>query len=364
MEAEVPTFAATAPSGSVDQTPGGGVLDWFVAVDETATAWYVHVEDDTLVVTPTSPAGTGSTGPVDLFDAASQRWVLSMSHGEEALVTTRVRDASADLVVVTPGTPFQTFQLVDSTGIPWWVFITSGALVVQSLRPFGATDVTPDPGGYHWLRLYDKAGTRYYGAPSTGGALGLTTTSPGGLGTAMPQTLGDVDGVLWHIGVSSGGAIAISNAPPIDYAGMATAVCLRDATGARWFWRVHGHVLEWSAVLWPGTIDQSPWGDLGWLQVLNDVGALRYVYPTPLGDPIATAGAPPEAPWGWQTPLRLLDHAGTWWHLTVLPDDRIGIDPDPPDDVPFPTDALPLREALEAFSHVQAAGSSLTLLVT
>jgi hypothetical protein len=365
IEARVPTIATTAPGGSTDQTPGGAALDWLAVPDASGTLWYLFIQHDTLVVTPTAPGGSGSATVVQLLDAGGQRWVLTVDSGETAVVATATDPYNAPLLVAAPDAPFQAFRLSDSDGVPWWVCLDGDTLFLTPTMPLGVVDLTPAGGPYRWWRVYDLAGTLWYAFPSTLGSLTLETFSPGGLGTVTPQTLGDRQGVLWHVGVDPAGNIGMSNTPSVDYAGMATAICLADATGARWFWRVQGHVVEWSSALWPDTLDQSPWGDLGWLQVANEDGVTRYVSPTPLGDPIVTSGPPIASPWGWQAPVTFLDGEGTPWHLTVLrDDDRLGIESGFPDDLPLPTEALPLREAVEAFAHIQAAGSLLTVLIT
>lgn len=364
IDAAVPTFAVASPGGSSDQTPGGVPVDWLTVAGDDGTAWYVSIEMQTLVVTEAPPGGTGTAALVELLDSAGQRWVLTAHHGTEAVVTTAVTPTNAALEVVAPDAPLQAFRLSDSTGGVWWLSVDADTFLVAPTLPRGARDVTPSGGPFRWLRAYDLAGAFWYVLPTPQGTIAVEATSPGGRGTGQPQTLGDADGTLWHLGVDTAGNFAVSDAPPIDYAGMATAVCMKDARGTRWFWRAHGQVLEWSAVLWPDTLDQSPWGDLGWLQVTNTDGAVRYVFPSPLGDPMATAGPPLTSPWGWQQPFPFRDHAGVRWHLTVLPDDRVGVRSEAPDDLPQPVPALVLREALEAFAHIQAAGSTLTLLVT
>jgi hypothetical protein len=365
IEANVPTTGASAPGGSTDQTPGGAAVDWFAVPDEIGTRWYVTLAHDVLFTQLTVPGGTGTTAEAAFLDVTGQRWVLTAHSGTAALITTAFTPLTADYVVVAPASSFQAFQLLDSDAVPWWVSIDADTLFVTPLLPFGATDVTPVGGPFRWLRVYDAAGGRWYASPSTMGVLVLDTVTPGGRGTALPQQLGDRHAVLWHLSVDAAGNLATSDAVPIDYAGMATALCLTDERGARWFWRVHGDVLEWSSVLWPDTLDQSPWGDLGWLQLENEEGHLRHVYPTPLGDPTCSLAPPLTSPWGWRAPVTFRDLAGALWHLTALADDRIGLETGVvPDALHLPAPTLPLREALEAFSHIQAAGSNLTLLVT
>jgi hypothetical protein len=360
IDKQVATIGTAPPGGSTDQTPGGAPLDWLTVVDAFATPWYLSIEDDTLVLTPTVPGGTGTATLAEWLDVHGQRWVLTADHG--TLLATAAAPVNAALVVTAPEAPFEAFQLLDTASQPWWISVDHGTLAVTLLLPAGASDVTAAGGAFHWWRVYDQAGTLFSVWPSTAGVLVMETTNPGGLGTAQPQTLGDRHGVLWHVGVGRG-MLGISDAPPVAYTGHRTAICMTDETGGRWFWRVHKQVLEWSPVLWPDTIDQSPWGDLGWLQLLNTEGEVRYVFATPQGSARAAAAPPVTLPWGWREPWTFLDAAGTPWHFTVLPDDRVGVLPALPDDLPLPASALPLGEALEAFSHIQAAGSALTILV-
>ena len=316
IEGEVPTIATAPPGGSTDQTPGGSPLDWLSVADETGTSWFLTLQDDTLFPQRTSPGGTGTTADPQFLDAGSRLWSLSVDSRAEAVVSTLLRAVTSDYLVLDPGHAYQALRLVDSSGVPWWLSISGGAQRLTATQPVGAADVTPSGGPYRWLRVYDLAAMLWYAYPNTSGTLVVSTTNPGGLGTAQPQTLGDSAGVLWHYGVS-GGAFAVSSTPPVDYGGMATAVCLNDPTGARWFWRVHEGALQWSAQLWPDTMDQSPWGELGWLQLLNDVSATVYVSPGVAGMPLVTLAPPANSPWGWSQPVTLRDVEGTAWHLTV-----------------------------------------------
>lgn len=364
IDNRVPRITTSAPGGTTDQTPGGAPLDWFTLEAEDGTPWYVSVEHDTLVLSSTLPPGTGTASLPELLDVDGQRWVLSADAHTSVLVSTAMNPRNADLVLVAPDAPFQTFQLVDSANVPWWICMSGGTLLVTDRLPVGATDVTPAGGPYHWWRTYDLAGTRYYVWPLTTGVLFVDTTTPGGLGTAVPQTLGDSHGVLWHVGIHWDGTLSMSDAPPVSYGDSPTAICMTDPAGAKWFWRVRGQVLEWSSYLWPDTIDQSPWGELAWLEVLGTDSVLRYVFPDTLGAAKALPAPPATSTWGWQEPVRFRDPHGLPWSLTVFSDDRVGVEQGIPDDLPLATTAIPLDEALGAFAHVQAAGSLVTLLVT
>jgi hypothetical protein len=361
IEARVPTTSATPPGGASDQTPGGTPLRWFRAYDGMGTAWYVFLEDDSLAATLSSPGGTGSAAPLVLLDAGLQRWTLTV---DAATTETVVQAAeNADLVVVAPDAPHTAVQLLDANLTPWWLSIDARVTQLTPLIPVTAINATPPGGAFRWLRVYDRAGGLWYLFPSPTGVLVVDTVSPGGAGTGEPQTLGDTGGTRWRLGVDVAGSLGLSEALAVDYGGFATAVCLTDPQGGRWFWRVDGSVLEWSETLWPDTIDQSPWGSLGWLQVMDEVGSVRYAWPDAQGGPLATTGPPPGSPWGWRRPIVLRDRGGTQWTLHVLVDACLGVLQVPPDDFPDAPAPLVLPEALEALHHVQAAGSLVTLYV-
>lgn len=361
MERQVPTLTSAAPVGSLDQTPGGIPLDWFTVEDALGTPWYVSIEAETLAVTSTSPGGLGTASLAEFLDQRGQRWVLSTRSG--VLVTQAVNPHNADFVVVAPAAPFQALKLVDSAGGPWWVCLDKDTFLTTELLPVGARDATPAGGPYHWWRFYDVAHTPWYVWPSTSGVLLYDTVSPGGAGTRAPEQLGDAHGVLWH-GAVRAGTLLLSDAPPVDDTGLPTALCLRDEAGAAWFWRVSKQVLEWSPVLWPDTIDQSPWGEIGWLQVSSSTGEPRFLFPTRQGDATAAAVPPASSPWGWNAPVRLRDASGIPWALSVRGQATVRLDPERPDELPLAPGAIPVAEALEAFRHVQAAGSLLTLLIS
>jgi hypothetical protein len=318
MEGEVPTFSPTAPGGFVDQTPGGAPLAWVAVPDETGVLWYVLVQDDTLFVQTTLPGGTGTAEPWTLLDAAGTLWRLRVSRQEAALVATVERSQAAGFEVLSPHHAREAFRLVDSAGTSWWFAVSGASLLGTSARPSGAADVTPTGGPYRWLRVTDLAGALWYASSPTAGVLQVSLVSPGGLGTAMPRSLGDQSGVRWHWGVVES-ALVLSNAPPVDYGGLATTICLNDADGKRWFWRVQDGRLEWSPVLWEDAADQSPWGELGWLQVTSTTSVPLYVFPDLEGIPTAALGPPATSPWGWQEPVTFVDTAGVRWTLQVVP---------------------------------------------
>lgn len=319
IEGEVPTVSPTAPGGFVDQTPGGGApLTWVAVPDEIGTLWYVVIQNDTLFVQATLPAGFGTAEPWTLLDAAGTLWLLRVSGREGALNVTAARAAASGLEVLSPHHVREAFSLADSAGTLWWFAVSGSTLLGTPLRPSGAADVTPAGGPYRWLRVTDLAGALWYAFPNTAGAVQVSLSNPGGLGTATPRSLGDMNGVEWHWGVVSS-ALVLSNAPPVDYGGLATTICLSDAAGKRWFWRVDGGQLDWSPVLWPDSADQSPWGELGWLQVTSTTSVPLYVFPDLEGIPTAAVAPPATSPWGWQEPVTFVDAAGTRWTLQVSP---------------------------------------------
>jgi hypothetical protein len=318
MEGEVPTLSPTAPGGFVDHTPGGAPLTWVAVPDETGALWYVVIQDDTLFVQATLPGGAGTAEPWTLLDASGTLWLLRVSRLDEALNVTPALAPASGLEVLSPHHAREAFALVDSAGTPWWFAVSGSTLLGTPSRPMGAADVTPTGGPYRWLRVTDLAGALWYAFPNTSGVLQVSLSNPGGLGTAQPRSLGDLNGVQWHWGVVSS-ALVLSNAPPVDYGGLATTICLNDASGKRWFWRVAGGQLDWSPVLWPDSADQSPWGELGWLQVTSTTSVPLYVFPDLEGIPTAASAPPLSSPWGWQAPVTLVDAVGKRWTLQVTP---------------------------------------------
>jgi len=327
LAAGIPTLSTNLPP-IPDQTPGGVPLDWFTVQGSFHAPWYVSVAQRTLVAQPTLPAGLGTAAAPVFVDTTGQRWTLVVDAGAAALGTAletspvllpEVITAPEGLVVLSPAHPFQAVALVDSLGVAWWLSIQTQTGVLSQAMPVGAQDVTPVGGPFRWLRLYDGQGGLWYVSPETWGVLTLALTSPGGLGTAAPQTLGDGHGVRWRLAATTTGSFSASDTPQVTYGGMATAVCLNDATGARWFWRVSHGALEWAPELWPNTMDQSPWGELGWLQTHDPSGNVVSMYPDVTGRPQLGLGAPATSPWGWQEPVILVDTDGVRWELIAAP---------------------------------------------
>jgi hypothetical protein len=318
MEGHVPTLDTVAPGGLVDQTPGGTPLAWVAVPDGAGILWYVIVQHDTFFVQATLPGGVGTAEPWTLLDAAGTVWRLTVSGPGAHLVATAISAPSAGLEVLSPHHPREAFTLVDSAGTPWWFAVSGSSLLGTASAPLGAANVTPGGGPYRWLRVTDLAGALWYAFPNTSGVLQVSLTHPGGLGTGTPRSLGDQNGAQWHWGVVSS-ALVLSKAPPVDYGGMATTICLNDALGKRWFWRVRAGRLEWSPVLWPDSADQSPWGELGWVKVMSTTAVPLYVFPRTDGVPTAALGFPSTSPWGWQEPVTFVDADGHRWGMEVTP---------------------------------------------
>ena len=319
VDGTVPTISPFSPPG-LDLSPGERPLHWFTVEDELSATWYVTIAADTLVVSQTAPGwGTGTSQSFSVLDGQGTTWELSVHSGTESLVCTAIAPDQPPLTVLSPNHVFQAMQLVDSAATVWWLSIDGDTGNLTSTLPAGATDVTPAGGPWRWLRLQDLAGAFWYASVTTLGVWLLHTSPPAGLGTAFPQGVGDAHGVMWHWGVDPAGSFAISDAPNIDYGGMATAICLNAADGLKWFWRVRGGRLEWSHELWPDTIDQSPWGELGWLATHTTTGARVYVYPSLQGVPIAADGPPNTSPWGWDDPVTFVDAPGAAWQIQVTP---------------------------------------------
>jgi hypothetical protein len=356
----------TPPAGR-DETPTLAALDWFTVWDATDTSWYVSIQGDTVQLARVQPAGTGTAVPFRVLDGDGTWWGLSVVAAAEALETLLITPAAPDIPVVSPGHPFEAFQLRDSVNQPWWFSIDGRTTQLTAALPVGATDITPVGGPFRWLRVYSLDKRLWYGFPSVDGVWRIELTSPGGLGTALPQTLGNAFGVEWHFGATPDGTFATSDTPRVDLEGLSTALVLNDADGVRWFWRITGSspFLEVSSVLWPDTVSQMPWGEISWLRLLNASGVPCYVFPGRYtGIPVVEAGPPITSYWGWSAPVPMVDSRGQVWALRVDSDNVLIYEPQVMDDIPARSPVLSLRDAVEAMGHVQAAGSLVTVLIT
>lgn len=366
VDTQVPTISLTPPAGR-DETPTTTDLDWFTVWDETDTPWSVSIQGQTLQLSRILPTtGTGTAVPFRVLDGQGNWWELQANRQRHALQTSLLSPVYMTATVLNPGHAFQAVQLHDADAVPWWISISHRRLQVSSVLPTGATDVTPAGGPYRWLRVYGPTGQRWYGFPQPSGVWIVSDTTPGGLGTALPQYLGDDEGIQWHFGVGHA-TFGLSNTPSRDFEGLATALVINDAQGKRWFWRITGILsrFEVSNVLWPDTISQMPWGEIGWLKMTMTSGAVRYVYPEiHTGQPTVNSAPPMTSWWGWTEALTLQDNQGVIWDLSIADSGVLAYAPQGVEDIPHRPPLLSLRDVTEAYEHIQTAGSLVTILIS
>lgn len=366
MDNFVPTINPVAPAGR-DETPTTANLDWFTVWDETQTPWYVTIQGDTLQLSRVQPTGNGTAVPFRVVDRQGNVIGLFVNSAMAVLESRVLQAAATEFTVTSPSHPFEAVHFIDSQLTSWWLSMHGGTAQLTPTLPVGATDVTPPGGPFAWLRVYGLGGERWYGYANPSGVWAISLTSPGGLGTAVPQTLGDDRGVQWHFGVSAAKTFAISNTPRTDLQGLSTAMVLNDATGTRWFWRIAGNLslFEVAPVLWPDAISQVPWGELGWLQIPTEAGETRFVFPdVGTGVPIVSIAPPLTSWWGWTEPVVLYDRTGQAWTLSVGYDGTVVYTPQGAEDIPQRPPLLSLRDATDAFGHIQSAGSLVTTLIS
>jgi hypothetical protein len=351
-----------------DETPTVDALDWFVALDQAGTPWYVTVHHDTLVTHPTMQPGAGWLLPMRLEDGEGALWEVAIDRFPGTLDTVLLAPAQTQGLLLTPAHPYQAVLLHDAAAHPWWLSLEIGAGVLTPTLPVGATDVTPAGGPYRWLRLYDLAGQRWYAFPGPEGLLETSLTSPGGLGTLQPTLLGDARGIQWHYGIDVTGVFTTSSRPSLDAGGLASALILHDAQSVAWVWRVTNTsgvpFFEVGPAVWEDALPSSPWGSLSWITMPNDAGQTRYVFPSVYtGVPVVSAGPPLGAFWGWDAPITFVDQRGAQYALSVDALDVLAFTLLPPDDIPLPEPRLALRDFADAMAHVRAQGTIVTLVV-
>jgi hypothetical protein len=367
VSAEVAVISTVPPPGR-DETPTSGNLDWLTVWETPAVPWFLFIAGGTLALTRMQPAGAGTDVVYRVLDEHGTSWELGVQPGSTALELRLTTVGVSTATLLDPSHPFETMELQDEVGTNWWLSISRGLPELSTTFPHGAVNVTPPEGPYHWLRLYDLAGTLWYAYPTTMfGLFDVSTTHPGGLGTAAIQTLGDDTHVRWHLGIDTAGAFAISDTSRRTFEGFSTALMLMDGQEHMWFWRVTGSLpfFEVSDVLWPDSLAQAPWGQIGWLALPSPDGTPRYVFPeVGTGAPTVSEGPPVNAPWGWSEPVDLYDETGLAWRLDIEGDDLLRYTAQQPDDIPDPPTVLSIRDACDALAHVQSAGSVVTVLIT
>jgi hypothetical protein len=355
------------PPPGLDVTPAGAQLAGIKIGGDDSNFWYLTVEGDTLHVSRTPPTwGPSDAVGYQVLDGEGQLWTFGVLSGPEVAQPILLSSSNAPLVVLDPAHPFQTAQVVDAVGTSWWLWVRRGIAHLDPTAPVGALNVTPQGGPWRWLRLYGVGDSLWYGFPLTTGIWDVSQATPGGLGTNGVQELGDPDGTSWRLGITTSGTFGVSDTPRVTYGTLATALLLHDRTGKAWYWRIRvpGPIFDVSDTLWPDTVVQMPWGSLGWLAITSAEGLQWYVFPMAvIGNPQVELGPPSTSPWGWREPVQLRDSTGQRWNLSI----RNGVlhyEPDLASDLPLRAPALDLRDVLDAYRHVYAAGTQLMIRVS
>ena len=400
IDAEVPTLTSPITSGH-DATPGGTSappLPWFVAHDSARQVWYVQVRGDALEAVLTQPAGTGSLQDVTLNDAAGQVWTLSLDQGSEALL------ASLPSLLGPPGAlpaTAQYWRLVDDTSTVWALWMDAEVPTLTS-PIVGGTDVTPSTSGgasgagaaaLPWFAASDQAHTPWY-LQVRGATLEAVLSQPAGTGTLQAAVLTDAAGRTWTLSMDSGSTALLASLPvpppsgggppsggPVP--GTASYWRMLDTAGTLYAVFVDAEVPTITATVSGGT-DQTPGGTpVHWFTVTDEVSTLWYV--TIVADSLNLQLALPAGAGTYQVPS-FTDTHGTVWTLTAYHTGealvttvgappgggaplagtwRITVQPVPSSaQIPALAHPLALRDATEAFRHIQAAGSLVSILVS
>jgi hypothetical protein len=354
------------PPPGLDVTPPGPQWAGVRVQDNLGAYWYLTIQGDTMHADRTPPAwGPASLTPLAVRSDNGVQWGFGVIAGTGGLIPLVLTSGTPPLPVLNPMHPFQTVQVLDQVTTPHWLWIRHGIAHIDLAAPVGATDITPAGGPWRWLRLYGVGDSLWYGYPTSSGVWHVEQTSPGGLGTKAVQELGDQDGTSWRIGVMHSGTFGISNSPRVHLEGLATALLLRDRNGHAWYWRIRvpGPIFEVADTLWPDTVVMMPWGSISWLALPTETGGTVYAYPiVNIGSPMLAAG-PPTGTWGWPAPLPLRDVTGQVWDLRAV-HGVLRYELDTRSDLPLREPALSLRDIYEAYRHVQAAGTQVTVYVS
>ena len=344
---------------------------------EVTTAPFVYLTLDTWGtprLTTSQPAGTGASGPMTLRDVeGGQPWDVAPVASLLAGLLTVGLTASAGVAPISaapvllcdPHITAQYIVLVDTGGVPWYIFPAHGALTVSPTAPADADNVTPAGGPYTWWAWRTRKGEAHAISVTPEGTLRQASTPPAGAGCGTPQALGDADGHLWHCGVAPDGSLGMTDWPPIDYSQAATCLVVNDDRDGRWYWRIDPQTRELvcSTALEPGVLPWQAQGELGFLSADDPEGGLRWYCMAAPSHEAEVRHAPNLAqPWGMAAPdCPLVTADGHPWLLRVDVSGSLCALEQPVPDIPFATPILYAREAVEALRHVEAAGAIVTL---
>jgi hypothetical protein len=391
IEGEVPTLSADF-TGGIDRTPLTDTLVWVALQDDTAVTWYLSVVAQTLSLDTTMPSGTGTSTALTLQDAAGQAWALSVQAGAEAVLTTTTT-APAPPTLPPPVIPTTAdyWRLVDDLGTPSALFIEAEVPTLTTAIT-GGHETTPGGAPLPWFVATDVTNATWYIAVQ-GGTLQVSTTAPAGSGSFQAATLADASGALWTLTISRDEEALIAAlplppgpepGPPPGVPGTADYWRLLDSTGTLYAFYIEAEVPTLTTTITGGT-DRTPEGTpLTWYTVLDELGTLWYV--TVRSDTFSLQVTVPMGLGTYQVPT-LADSSGAVWSLTAYvtgealvttlgtgPDGggallagtwRIGVQLVPESEqIPGLQPALDVHEAANAFRHIQAAGSLLSLLVS
>ena len=356
-----------------EMTPGGVPLAWWRITEEGAAApRYAHVlHQQVIVVTETQPDGPGTTEELLLRDVEDQSlWrgdLDTTGRDLEMRPAPEIPLISGDpIVMLDPGHIGQYVQLVDGADQTWYVWRTlGGGYAVGEGAPPHLVDATPPGGPYRWWRLEALDGSASAVWIEAGPCLKVGRPQPNGAGMDTPVALGDYDNVLWHDGITPDGALAGSNAAPLEFTQAPTCLILNDEDGRRWFWAVNPHTgsLIVSEVLGPRVIPWQPVGELGWIRAADPHGGPPWYLMATRTHAVKVRHAPMLAqPWGLDARECLLyDDTGRPWQLTIGADGGVKPLPLYYETIPAIQPTLYVRECAEALRHIEAGGSLTTL---
>jgi hypothetical protein len=328
----------------------------------------------TPLLTSVQPAGAGTPEAITLRDVhGGQLWAVHLvAHLLAGLLTLQLTPIAAPaplsgehVLMLDPHIALQYVVLLDSTAVPWYLFLEHGELTYTAIVPAAAVNVTPAGGPYTWWQWPRLDGQTRAISVTPWGELQDADTPPAGLGMATPTTLGDADGHLWHLGVAPDASLGLTDAPAIDYSQAATCLVLNDEREARWYWTVDSMTQELVCLagLEPDLVPWQAHGELGFLTATDPgSGRLWYLMAAPTQEAEVRRAPNLAQPWGMPAadcPLYTPD--GHPWVLRLETDGSIWAAEQPVADIPYGTPILYAREAAEALRHVEGSGSITTL---